>query len=195
MSNLLGGISAVCSLAGMYFFAGLLMPRLPLVRSRGRAAKFLGLSFVGIMVFGSVGQALETPEQREQRRIERERDAASQQEAKAAKTAHADQARVACSTDLHCIGEKHLVEATVACSRYVERLAKNDFQWTNKWYEPTFSRYRWADHPGGSIVYVGDKIKFQNGFGAWTNAIYSCTVDSATGQTVQDVEATAGRLP
>ena len=50
-----------------------------------------------------------------------------------------------CPTELKCIGEKLLSYATAYCPQYIERLAKNDFQWTDGWLNSRFSQYRWAD--------------------------------------------------
>jgi len=99
-----------------------------------------------------------------------------------------------CRKTLRCWGEKHNANAAVRCRRPVERLAKNNFEWTDGILEPKFSRYRWKNEERGEITYIGDKIKYQNGFGAWTFYVYECDLD-ASGQTVLDVRASPGRLP
>ena len=73
-------------------------------------------------------------------------------------------------------------------------MAKNNFEWTDGVLEPKFSHYRWKDQSLGEITYIGDKIKFQNGFGAWIFHTYECDLDS-TGTRVLDVRASPGRLP
>ncbi|WP_396604726.1 hypothetical protein ACFLEY_19185 [Bradyrhizobium sp. YCK136] len=98
-----------------------------------------------------------------------------------------------CATELKCIGDKIRSYATVYCPRYVERLAKNDFQWTDGWLDEKFSHYRWANGSHRTITFIGDKIKFQNGFGAWTYHTYECDVDPAP-EHVVDVRAHPGRL-
>jgi hypothetical protein len=95
--------------------------------------------------------------------------------------------------ELKCLGEKFDVESTVACRPLVERLAKNDFQWTDGWLEPKFSHYRWGDKARGVVTYIGDKIKFQNGFGAWGYYTYQCDFDTRSKRVV-DVRATPGRI-
>src|SRR5690242_9972245 len=35
-----------------------------------------------------------------------------------------------CEADLKCIGEKKFIKASFKCAPYVERLAKNNFEWT-----------------------------------------------------------------
>jgi hypothetical protein len=109
-------------------------------------------------------------------------------------TSTAARADPACRSDLRCWAEKGLVGASVRCRSNVERLAKNDFQWTDGWLEMKFSRYRWRDQASGTVTYVGDKIKLQNGFGAWQNHIYECDYDQS-GERVLGVRAFAGRLP
>ena len=91
------------------------------------------------------------------------------------------------------IAEKHLAEANTYCANRVERLGKYDFEWTDGWLELKFSRYLPSENPG-VIIYMGDKIKFQNGFGAWQPHIYVCEFDTRT-NTVLDVSATPGRFP
>jgi hypothetical protein len=105
----------------------------------------------------------------------------------------ADRAR-ACLSELKCLGGKFDVDSTIACRPLVERLAKNDFKWTDGWLDKKFSHYRWGDKARGVVTYIGDKIKFQNGFGAWGYYIYECDFDTRNKRVV-DVRATPGRLP
>lgn len=56
-----------------------------------------------------------------------------------------------------------------------------------------FSHYRWKDAENGIVTVIGDKIKFQNGFGAWSNMIYECDVNPAT-EAVLDVRVSDGRI-
>ena len=51
-----------------------------------------------------------------------------------------------------------------------------------------------GDQSRGIITYVGDKISFQNGFGAWVNSTYACDYEAGT-DTAFDARAWAGRLP
>lgn len=98
-----------------------------------------------------------------------------------------------CQMDLQCWGDKHNVAAGVYCDDYVEKLAKYSHEWTDGMLEPKFSHFRWKDRSKGYITYIGDKIKFQNGFGAWQNYVYECDLDPET-NTVLDVRAQPGRL-
>lgn len=99
-----------------------------------------------------------------------------------------------CKQDLACWAERHQVGATVRCTRVVERLAKNDFEWTDGMLEPKFSHYRWKDQAKGVVTYIGDRIKYQNGFGAWIHHTYECDYQP-DGEVVLDARASPGRLP
>ena len=79
----------------------------------------------------------------------------------------------ACQRDIACRGREHIVEASVYCKPAIERRAKYDYKWEDSWLRPTFSSVRAG--PGKQIIYSGDKLKFQNGFGAWQYIHYTCT--------------------
>ena len=79
----------------------------------------------------------------------------------------ANKQKAKCEADLRCIAEKKTIEATFKCVPYVERLATNNFEWIDKWYEPKFSHFKWRDQKDLVVTYAGDKIKYQNGFGGW----------------------------
>lgn len=104
------------------------------------------------------------------------------------------QKNVACREDLQCWGDKHSIGAAIRCRAPVEKLAKYSFEWTDGWLEPKFSRFRWASKSAGTVTYVGDKIKFQNGFGAFQFYTYFCDYDPDH-EVVLDVRAVPGRLP
>lgn len=99
-----------------------------------------------------------------------------------------------CKNDLKCWGDKHSIKASFACRPYVERLGKYQFEWTDGWLEPKFSLFNWKNKGEAQITYFGDKIKFQNGFGAWQFATYACDYDPIA-DVVLNVDATPGRLP
>ena len=98
-----------------------------------------------------------------------------------------------CKTEVNCWAKQHSARASVECRPYVERLAKNNFEWADGWTEAKFPRARISKN-GALITYVGDAIKFQNGFGAWIYHTYECDYDP-TGQQVLAVRAFPGRLP
>lgn len=99
----------------------------------------------------------------------------------------------ACSKDLKCEGDKLAMDAEGVCSRLIEKSAKWDYKWTNSWLESKFPYRRWHDKKHTAIEFVGDEIKLQNGFGAWSHQIYRCAVDVNTGVVV-DLSVEQGRL-
>ncbi|MGV8939056.1 MAG: hypothetical protein ACOH2J_18200 [Allorhizobium sp.] len=103
--------------------------------------------------------------------------------------AAADKAKAdKCRQDLQCWAEDAFVSASFDCTVAIQSLAKFDYEWTDGWTEPKLSRYRWSNKTTGIVTYLGDKIKFQNGFGAWKHMTYSCDYDP-TSKTVINAEA------
>ncbi len=98
-----------------------------------------------------------------------------------------------CRGDLSCWGDRHSIRAGVTCEDYIERLAKYSHEWTDGILEPKFSHFRWANQEAGIVTYIGDKVRFQNGFGAWQNMTYECDYDPST-QGVVDARAQPGRI-
>lgn len=113
----------------------------------------------------------------------------------AAKKAKAEQEKQAkCRPDLVCYAETTLIEATSQCRPQIERRSRYSFEWTDSWAETKFDRYRWYDKEKGLVIYIGDKLKFQNGFGAWANVIYNCIYDPAK-EKIIEIKVWQGRLP
>jgi hypothetical protein len=55
--------------------------------------------------------------------------------------------------------------------------------------EAKFSHFRWKNaenRDAGIVTYIGDKVKFQNGYGAWQRVTYECDFDP-TGESVLDI--------
>lgn len=100
----------------------------------------------------------------------------------------------ACQKDLQCWGDKKLFEATVACEDRIEKLGLYTHKWTDGWLEPKFSHFRWKSMNQGIVTYMGDKIQFQNGFGAWIPHRYWCDYDTQN-KVVLDVRAEPGLMP
>ncbi|OQX27599.1 MAG: hypothetical protein BWK80_04550 [Desulfobacteraceae bacterium IS3] len=82
-----------------------------------------------------------------------------------------------CHLDLQCWGDKHHIAASIRCTGHVEKLAKYSHKWTDGILESKFSQFRWINMDKGIVTYIGDKIQFQNGFGAWQNYTYECDYD------------------
>lgn len=98
-----------------------------------------------------------------------------------------------CRTDLLCYGAKYNFAASVRCPIYIEKMAKHDFKWVDGWAEPKFSHYRWKDKELGIVTHIGDKLKLQNGFGAWGYVTYECDYDGVN-ESVIDVRVSKGRI-
>ena len=98
-----------------------------------------------------------------------------------------------CRQSAACWGDEHMVMAASACAPVVERLAQYAHEWTDGFLGFKFSRYRWSDKDRGVVTYIGDEIRFQNGFGAWQNYVYECDYNPST-ESVEDVRAAPGRM-
>lgn len=83
----------------------------------------------------------------------------------------------ACRLNLQCWGRKHEVMAALNCQPLIERMAKYTYEWTDGWLESKFPRLTWGNRKSGTLIYMGDKIRFQNGLGAWQNMSYKCEFD------------------
>lgn len=146
---------------------------------------------------GIARQNAEADRRRQEAEAERAQAAAVEQERKDAERRRAEvetaEKEANCRVDLNCWGEKNMIKAAFRCAPQVERLAKYQHEWTDGWLGPKFTRVVWKDKANGVLTYVGDQIKFQNGFGAWQYHIYACDFDTRT-ETVLSVEAEPGRL-
>ncbi|MCK7579297.1 MAG: hypothetical protein MZV65_28575 [Chromatiales bacterium] len=99
-----------------------------------------------------------------------------------------------CRQDLQCWGDRKSFAAAVKCAPHIERLAKYSFEWTDGWLGSKMSQFRWKNRDRGVITYIGDKIKLQNGFGAWSPYNYACDFDTMS-ETVLGVRLAQGSLP
>ncbi|MEH6353855.1 hypothetical protein [Pseudomonas sp. 3JA] len=103
------------------------------------------------------------------------------------------QASTDCNADLQCWGDKNVMQATAQCKPRVERLASYTARWTDGTLEGKFPKFRWLNKDKGSLTYIGDKVEFQNGFGAYQAHVYEC--DFLPGQNlVLDARAHPGHL-
>jgi hypothetical protein len=98
-----------------------------------------------------------------------------------------------CRQDLTCIGDRESATMIGPCRRAVEQRALHSVKWKDGILAPFFSRYAWADKPGGMIFLTGNQVEFQNRFGAMTPMIYACEVDPS-GDRLVDVQLSEGRL-
>lgn len=80
-----------------------------------------------------------------------------------------------CRSDIICWGKKHARTAETLCKGLIEMRAEYAFDWTNSWGESIFNNYGWQDEKAGTVLYVGDKVRFQNCYGAYQKIGYQCT--------------------
>ncbi|WP_323115240.1 hypothetical protein [Pseudomonas guariconensis] len=121
-----------------------------------------------------------------------EAEAAEKQKAELAKTAEAKK-ESDCRNDLQCWAQKNELDAIVTCKRAIESLAKYDFEWTDGITAPIFARLSWGDKARGEIIYIGDQVKFQNGFGNFLKHKYACKFDPVAKVAI-NATADPGRL-
>ena len=92
-----------------------------------------------------------------------------------------EQARIdaECRSMLECWHERYRFAAENACTSALEARAKYDFQWTDTWSERKFDEKltKWKDQDKGHLTYFGDKLRLQNGFGAFQTVLYRCDYD------------------
>lgn len=128
------------------------------------------------------------PQTADQRQAERDAALAAEAAAEVERLAEAAEAErrrqeaeenVVCRKDIQCWGEKAWKVAALQCTDLVEMFVKYDQEWTDGMQEPKFARFQRRDVQNGHGTVIGDKIKFQNGFGAWSHMIYECVVDPA----------------
>ena len=104
-----------------------------------------------------------------------------------------DDVAVQCRADLICWGDKAFVVASVKCPRLIEQHARYSARWVDGLLDTKFSDYRWADREAGIVTVLGDRVLFQNGFGADERMTYECDVDPASAMVI-DVRVVPGML-
>lgn len=98
-----------------------------------------------------------------------------------------------CRKDLQCWGDRQSMAGSGVCKDAVEKLAKYSARWVDGTLEMKFDRFRWKNQQTGEITLVGDKVEFQNGFGAYQRHIYECDYNPDT-KSVTDARAEPGHL-
>ena len=96
------------------------------------------------------------------------------------------------NTDTQCNYDQNLVDAVTKCKPLIERSAKYEYEWTDGILDTIFSHAR-IDSKKNQLTYIGDKVKFTNGFNAKMNMTYACTIDLKT-KSVVDVSVHEGKL-
>lgn len=100
--------------------------------------------------------------------------------------------KVCGATDGECLFNKHMADAVYPCKKLIEKTSKYDYEWTDSIFNLAFTHYR-NEPEKGRLVFIGDKVKFTNGFNAKNNMIYSCTYDLKS-KSVVDIDVRQGRL-
>ena len=149
--------------------------RTPTAKSKKGAIGCLAIVIV-VVVGIVILMVFDTPiEISSEESAQRTRQASSTQATReAAEVTRKAQQIVDCITDLQCARERDdwRIAAEILCGRQIEDLARFDYDWTNGFGEPKFSRIALAGTD--ALLYKGDRLQFQNGFGAWQRMTYSC---------------------
>lgn len=144
----------------------------------GNKEALLGCLFIVVLIGGcSAWVSYRASEDPEQKRLQAER-ALSDEE---------------CSKDLRCWGERHAINAHGPCVAAVEKLANYTSRWVDGTLEMKFPRFRFGSKENKTVIYTGDAIEFQNGFGAFQRHVYFCEYNPLTGTVVKAI-ANPGRL-
>ncbi|MBY0256337.1 hypothetical protein [Methylobacterium sp.] len=169
-------------------------------KSNGKAAFgiVILLLFVLALSRGGDDQTNSSTAATEPNRVVSKIDPAEAERARIAEAAAKAKKDADCRADLQCWADKGTIAAGIFCREKIEKIANYSMKWTDSWYEPKFSHFRWAkNYPfeKGVVTYLGDKAQFQNGFGAYQNVIYSCDmVPGDKNNVIYDVSAKPGRL-
>ena len=78
------------------------------------------------------------------------------------------------------LNEKYNIDGGVQCQKAIPKLAKYAYKWTDGFLEQKFAYYKQIIEEAGVLTLVGDKVQFQNGFGAWAPTKYWCSYDVRT---------------
>jgi hypothetical protein len=96
------------------------------------------------------------------------------------------------STDGQCLFNQNWPEAAMNCRKPIEKLAKFDHEWTDGVLTPMFTYFE-LDATNNQMTFIGNEVKFTNGFNAKIPMIYNCTVDLKT-QEILNVNVKQGKL-
>lgn len=83
-----------------------------------------------------------------------------------------------CLKDANCLAARLLDKVSGPCSHEIERHSKFSFRWKDGPGEPRFVKAAWEDEAAGQLAFIGDRIQFQNGFGAHQDMKYICSYDT-----------------
>ncbi|MEX2630043.1 MAG: hypothetical protein WD341_08905 [Tistlia sp.] len=188
--------NAFLAVGGVLFFVGMPAALLAALFMKGRRRQALkvavGCAVLGLVGFGVGGNAEPAPEVSPSV-VETAAHEPAPMEPEVVEEVQAAEAEATCRADLQCWGDKHSYKATVACEPAVERLAQYTSRWVDGFLETKFSHFRWLDKEHGTVTYLGDRIEYQNGFGAWQAHVYECDYHPEA-EAVLTVRTQPGRL-
>ena len=94
-----------------------------------------------------------------------------------------------CLKDLDCVADKTdwWSGADARCASHIEARASYSARWTDGFLELKFDRVSLQPPEYQTLRFKGNKVEFQNGFGAWRRMEYVCFYDPID-QTVMSVE-------
>lgn len=91
-----------------------------------------------------------------------------------------------------CIFEKNWIQVSNLCRPVIEKSSKYEFEWTDGMFTPMFSHSQY-NQSKNRMTFIGDKVKFTNGFNAKTTMTYYCTYDLKNKELV-DFKIESGKL-
>lgn len=98
-----------------------------------------------------------------------------------------------CIKDINCWFERTMPEAAYPCQEAIEKVASYEVKWDDSFLSLAFTKAAWSIQEEGVIILMGDKVKFQNGHGAFQNMRYACTWSPAN-DAVIDIAVEPGRF-
>jgi hypothetical protein len=98
--------------------------------------------------------------------------------------------RAECEKSLKCMGDLKQSVAEAKCKPLIEKRAKNNFEWGDGEIFTGFGGHKLYSN---TVVYYGDNVKFQNGFGGWSYYTYYCEFNLSD-EKIYTVDAVKGRL-
>ncbi len=117
-----------------------------------------------------------------QERLEKERLAKEEKERERRESAEKLERN---KNDAEWLGNQYGLIATPSCKRAVQSLARYDYEWTDGWLDMKFPSFLSEVKEPFTVTFTGDRIKFQNGFGAWQKKQYYCDYDVKRAQVVR----------
>ena len=94
---------------------------------------------------------------------------------------------------LKCLYEKNPGKIDRLCKKEIERYAKYDIEWTAGWADTALAPVSFSKTKPTDMILLGDKVKFQNGFGAWQPMTYACVYDTVAEAVIEAI-VEEGRL-